>query len=105
MRPILCLLALPLLGIPVVRADDAPPVAPPAKPPVEAPAKPAGDAKPATDATPAPAPKPAVDPKPAADPKPAESTIAWLHDYDAAKTKAASEKKGLFVYMTPAWFT
>ena len=99
MRPILCLLALPLLGIPVARADDAPPVAPPAKPPVEAPAKPAGDAKPATDAAPAPA------PKPAADAKPAESTIAWLHDYDAAKTKAASEKKGLFVYMTPAWFT
>ena len=115
MRPILSLLALPMLAaaVAVARADDVPPVAPPAKPPAvpsavpsaEAPAKPAGDAKPATDAAPAPAPKPAVEPKPAADPKPAESTIAWLHDYDAAKTKAASEKKGLFVYMTPSWFT
>jgi hypothetical protein len=33
------------------------------------------------------------------------SGIAWVHDYDAAKEKAGAEKKGLFVYLTPTWFT
>ncbi len=31
--------------------------------------------------------------------------IAWIHDYDEAKKKADAEKKGLFVYLTPTWFT
>jgi hypothetical protein len=37
--------------------------------------------------------------------KPAADGIEWSHDYEAAKDKAATEKKGLFVYLTPAWFT
>jgi hypothetical protein len=36
----------------------------------------------------------------------AESKIlVWEKDYDVAKAKAAKEKKGLFVYLTPDWFT
>lgn len=99
MRPILSLLALPLLAVAVASADDAPPVAPPAKPPVVPSAEAPTPAKLPADAS------PAADSKPPTDAKPAEVSIAWLHDYDAAKTKAASEKKGLFIYMTPSWFT
>lgn len=76
---------LPLVAVAFARADDAPKPAAP-----EAPPKP--DAKP--------------DAKPEAKPltPKAEGGIAWLHDYDAAKAKAAEEKKGLFVYLTPSWF-
>lgn len=61
------------------------------------------------DDTPKPAPKP-DDAKPAMgdakeDPKEAGEKIAWVHDYDEAKKQAAAEKKGLFVYLTPTWFT
>ncbi len=34
-----------------------------------------------------------------------EAGIPWVHDYDAAKKQADAEKKGLFVYLTPSWFT
>jgi hypothetical protein len=92
---------LPLVGIASVRADDAPKPAPAAPPVVpDAPAKPAPDAaKP--DAA-----KPDVA-KPDASKKeePKASAIAWVHDYDEAKAKAAEQKKGLFVYLTPSWFT
>jgi len=37
---------------------------------------------------------------PAADASP----IPWERDFAAAKEKAAKEKKGLLVYMTPDWF-
>ena len=89
MRMILCLLALPLLAGAAARADDPPPSGSPGKAPVEAggPAKPEGEAKPPADA------------------KPATSAIAWIHDLADARTKAAAEKKGLFVYLTPSWFT
>ena len=99
MRPIWCLLALPILAGAAARADDAPTPAPAAKPPVETPIP----ASP-NPATPNPA-KPDGEAKPPADAKPAAPAISWIHDYDEAKTKAASEKKGLFVYMTPSWFT
>ncbi len=52
------------------------------------------------DDTPKPPAKPDATAKPAAGAK-----LAWLSDYDAAKKKAAEEKKGLLVYLTPAWFT
>jgi len=84
---------LPLVGLASVRADDAPkpaPVAPPVVP--DAPAKPAPEAA-----------KP--DAGKSEEPKAAASAIAWVHDYDEAKTKAAEQKKGLFVYLTPSWFT
>jgi len=112
MRPLTSLFVLPLLLGAAARADDAPPTAPPAKPPVDAnpvkPAdapKPADETKPAAPTPPAAEPKPVTDAKPAAEAKAPASAIAWMHDYDAAKTKAASEKKGLFVYLTPSWFT
>lgn len=38
------------------------------------------------------------------EPKPEEG-IAWIHDYEEGKKKAEEEKKGLFVYLTPSWFT
>lgn len=85
-------LLLPFLAASVTRADDTPkPDAPKPEAPKLEPAKP-DVAKPADTVT-KDAPKKAVD------------TMSWVHDYDAAKTKAAEEKKGLFVYMTPAWFT
>lgn len=31
--------------------------------------------------------------------------IAWAEDYESAKEQAATQKKGLFVYLTPTWFT
>lgn len=36
-------------------------------------------------------------------PKP--DLVPWVKDYAAAKERAAREKKGLLVYLTPAWFT
>jgi hypothetical protein len=49
--------------------------------------------------------KPAPAPAPAADPAPAKAgEIAWTKDYDAGKAKAKTDKKGLFVYLTPDWF-
>lgn len=96
-------LLLPFLAASFTRADDAPkPEAPkPDAPKDEAPK--ADPVKPDA-ATPADATKP-VDTAKKDEPKKAADAIAWLHDYDAAKTKAAGEKKGLFVYMTPSWFT
>lgn len=34
-----------------------------------------------------------------------ETGLVWLSDYDEARQKAAEAKKGLFVYLTPNWFT
>ncbi len=87
---------LPLVGLASVRADDAPKPAPAAPPVVpDAPAKPAPDAA-----------KPdAAKPDAGKSEEPKASAIAWVHDYDEAKAKAAEQKKGLFVYLTPTWFT
>jgi len=58
---------------------------------------------------PSPAPPAATPPAPAhsakEEGKKDAASIPWIHDYEEAKKKAATEKKGLFVYMTPSWFT
>ena len=36
---------------------------------------------------------------------PAGEGIEWVRDWAAARDQAAKEKKGLFVYLTPDWFT
>ncbi len=84
MRRLWSLLALPLLSGAVALAADGPDPVPPAKPPAD------------TSGPKAP---------PVAPPKAPESKIPWIHDYEEAKTKAAAEKRGLFVYLTPTWFT
>ncbi len=48
---------------------------------------------------------PAVPPAPAAEGAKPADLIPWIRDYAAAKERAAKEKKGLLVYLTPAWFT
>jgi hypothetical protein len=41
-----------------------------------------------------------------AKPEAAEASgIQWLHDVDEGRKAAQEAKKGLFVYMTPKWFT
>ena len=47
--------------------------------------------------------EPATD-APAADTE-TEAGIAWADDYESAQEKAKAENKGLFIYMTPTWFT
>ncbi len=37
--------------------------------------------------------------------EPEEPELEWLSDYEEAKAKAKETGKGLFVYLTPAWFT
>ena len=34
-----------------------------------------------------------------------EAGIAWADDYETALERANAENKGLFVYLTPTWFT
>lgn len=34
-----------------------------------------------------------------------EVAIAWADSYEDAKTQADAEHKGVFVYLTPTWFT
>lgn len=41
----------------------------------------------------------------AAQEAPKPDLVPWVKDYAAAKERAAREKKGLLVYLTPAWFT
>jgi len=47
--------------------------------------------------------EPATD-APAADTE-TEAGIAWADDYESAQEKAKAENKGLFIYLTPTWFT
>ena len=86
-------LVLPFLASATARADEPDPVKP---------------ATPVAPPAPPEAPKPGV-PKPAAPATgpsaPAAPLIPFLTDYEAAKQRAAEEKKGLFVYLTPDWFT
>lgn len=51
------------------------------------------------------APKPEAPKAPAAPAAQKPDLVPWLKDYAAAKERAAKEKKGLLVYLTPAWFT
>jgi hypothetical protein len=51
------------------------------------------------------APALAEDPAPAAPPADAAKLLTWVKDYDAAKAQAKKEGKGLFVYLTPDWFS
>jgi len=39
------------------------------------------------------------------EPEPAEPELEWLDDYEEAQAKAKEAGKGLFVYLTPDWFT
>ncbi len=83
---------LPFLFAGTALADDLPkPTAPPVDTP-PAPTKPAGE-------------EPKKDEPRKEEPKVEVPAIAWLHDYDKAKEQAVKEKKGLFVYLTPSWFT
>ena len=37
--------------------------------------------------------------------EPEEPELEWLDDYEEAQAKAKEAGKGLFVYLTPDWFT
>jgi len=94
-------LVLPFLAGATAHAEDPAPPAPPT-----APAAPKADA-PKPDAPKA-APTPEGEKRSAptkAEAPPAVSLIPFLTDYEAAKKQAAEQKKGLFIYLTPDWFT